>query len=612
MENALHSIQTLAQTLHSKASSWLSAAPCLAQSRRCYDLPLHLAGVSSIDDRLARISMSPDLTRRISSAYQAVASALAQSTLDDYLGLIRELEDSHTYCEPSGSQDHHFLCPLSEGIRETFIATYQRQMRALADEAVDRVRTRLGGSERTLVVPSCRGMDHTMIFEFAFSQSKTLTAPDRRILAQATGRSEKQVSIWFQNRRAREKHSVITKREYPTTISELEERLRIQQQAFKAQRNGSDGSGNESHDSGYASAAPRRPSSVCSVDELCKLLEAFHLSDEACQIPSPKKTKKTNLRRVSTSSEDSSVPQPAARRQATRRTRRKAAPAADPQPVLPISVVGAPRPLSTAAESEGPGSVSTLVGAPRSAATISPVEHFPSTRRSPSVAATSANKAQRPRNGAPYPTRRPTRKPVPCLSRSASSSSSSSDESPPSLDLTRTQRGKNVCLSTGADQLYYRDAATGDFVPVAGSGILALDIGGAAAEPAAPAVCGRVSLNDKVLLGSPGQPVFAPDDEPRALSSNFLRAEPATSVDAMHQAPAHLDFSYLVGDLQSSSAPVVDIALPELLNSAHPSVVTKDTWQYAMPLDVVNHSYDQSWTTPVAPANNWAQLLGLE
>nr|QKI37340.1 homeodomain protein HD2 [Auricularia auricula-judae] len=563
---------------------------CAPSPRRCYDPTLQLPSPSSISDLLRGCGASGETARRLSDLYVESSLYLRTKTQEQFLGALDDLRDSHDYCH-HGVSGCYQVCPITQGLCDTFLRTYRCKEQALIDEAVRLVQH--DNRPPPLATNLQPVTDYLPILEFAFEQSPRPTAHDRALLSLVTGRSEKQISIWFQNRRARAKAATSSRREPPRTIEQLGNVLIEQQRFAVTPTHDGDCSDSEAHDSGYASA-----SSVCSVDDLAKLLERFHLSD-APKLHGAARQRKAGhnmgARRISTSSEESTGHRKM--RNSSGDARRKTSSRAGST---------AP-PCHTEAANKRP--VTGRV-APRAASSEETWSY-------PAVAAVSSNKAHRPRRRAPLPSRRPS-----CMPRNYSSSSScpsltsstaSSRVSSLSSDASSATQSPRSAISpkiADTKQLYYRDANTGDFVPIVGTSMLVVSPSWERNEVAQPTSASMVPVADAIILGSPRQPLFAPDNDPRAFSSNILQTDAHSSSESPVRTAPPLDYSCPNTDSPDSTLPVAVSTTPDLLDPL--DATASDLWVHdSAPLDIINYAYDQSWSTTVGQANSWAQLLGV-
>nr|QPG55755.1 homeodomain [Auricularia cornea] len=571
--------------------------------------PSPLAGTSHSTTTFAlSMLLSEEVTRLrniVEQQYQQLADELAKG-------------DAHSDCA-IGRQ-----CPLLRQIGSALQAVYNQKVSAMTND-LNRLCSRTD-----LSVDDARRMsdkEYLCVLEFAYGQSPRLNKQDLLSLARATGRSEKQISIWFQNRRARDKTRSVARREPPRTIEELETRLRTERSFVAASTKHQhlpDGTGDGSSDSGSVSS--RSPSSSeFNVDDLAKLLEDFHIDDDAQTgartAPRRALPVQTGSRRLSTSSEDSPI-------ELVTKRPRPSKPRCNPSKAATATVIPehpyARRPISRIPQrraaarvvASGQGRAAPSACASTSAGSADGLSLSPGS--SSPAEAVSCNRTRRIRKPAPLPIRRPSE----IRSRDTSPSSCPSLSSPSTSSSRASSQSSQSYLVLGdmpqtpsADQLYYKDTETGEFVAIAGSRMLNLHDGGASVRT------GRLTLAEHgpVVLGSPGQPQFAPDHDPRALSLNLLQhplhlnPEPAVQATPLLDLPSvPPDFAKKISECAVTS--VVSTVLPSLdsldiLAEYGPA----DAWApNPAPLDIVNHTYDQSWSTNPAHANDWAHILGVE
>ncbi|KZV99008.1 hypothetical protein EXIGLDRAFT_831784 [Exidia glandulosa HHB12029] len=626
--------------LLNKLSSWLDAhdSPQPTSHRSCYDPRLELPSPCAIIDAIKATGVSQSVSQNLSDLYISSATRLALSTEEEYRLALHDLDESHTILCPQPTADLGLrLCTLSSKVRDTFTRIFQRKTRAMVDHLVNLARTAAKSGKQSA---SSLIVDYAAVLEFAFSQSPKPSPADKALLARVTGRSLKQVSVWFQNRRTRTKAGVTSRKPGPQTLEELGEKLRENQRLeaeFRARQKIEDDSGNESHDSGYASA-DSRSTSIASVQDITNMLKGFHIG---CDNDVVRKTKSSVSARKGSGPENVDSRRPPVRpktlkpkRVSTQQScalRASSSPeVVTPQGAAPQRAVARmPRRVAThpTSDAASPPTVSPSSSRPSGARVSAAVS---TTAAANEAGAASSNKAARGRKKPALPTRRPkasksTRgvqaasssssgSSLPSLSPSSSRSSSLSSD--PFLDLFSSPTPFSASLPQ-TEPVYYTKNANGEFVPVTAPIVVRPQI---AVPPPVHVGYPDLSLDlpslfDHPSLGPVGPQMVAPDSDPRAFSSNILGStmEPVITTE---------DFSALLellsenaGDASTSGTSALDLssAMPPLqgppLNAGH------DASSIASVLDptsltVLDYDFG-SVVWPEFDETSWSQLLGL-
>nr|QIM58255.1 HD2-2 homeodomain protein [Auricularia auricula-judae]QKI37337.1 homeodomain protein HD2 [Auricularia auricula-judae] len=626
---ALEQVYQEALKLHSRVSDWLGQNPCRQPpcARLCVDPDLKLPSPAPIDALLVARGLQADAAKSLSDLYLGAATSLESLTASEYNRTLEGLADSHRICRPSTIGENAFVCNISSSLASSIVAAHQRKLALMLEDLLKHTTSDVSLDERA---PHLFLHDYTPILEFAFAKSARPNTREKAILATVTGRTPKQISIWFQNRRAREKtrSSTSLKRAPLSSIQQLEAALQAQLDSASA----SCGrpacecgrSDNESSDSGYAVRCHRCSmpiadsggqsggfhfASESTVEDITRMLEDFHLDDrssDAIQRMSQRRSRQcTTISELPVAREDIRKSTYSALSTSRRTCRTNSASSMDSSISNTHELTH--RVVARMSRRGLHSTVTELVDISPPSSAPSPQALWPS-HASPPTTAVSFNKARRSRKPASLPTRRPAHRrvrhastsasPCPSLVSSAAPSRVPSESSDSSV--TTLPNALSETVTPDAEQLYYRDASTGQFIPLRSDDVSIIPPEAGRAPCVADDLLSTKALLD---LGPPGQPLFAPDDNPRAFSSNLLQAASITSTT---HAPV-LD--------SDATEPHVDIAAPAIFD--HPfdaltSLPAKSPWSHNLAtLDVVNFSYDQSWLSN-ANTNTWARLLCME